>query len=265
MPFTPAHLLAVIPMRRWRVCDWPSLVIGCMIPDLSYVLELWFPKLGVHTLEGIFYFCVPMTLLLRLHWGLYLRPFLLQNWGQAVTFSFVTSCLTCILGAFLGSASHVFWDAWTHRSGAFVQMLPSLRAALHITSSLDRPVYNVLQHMSSIVGLIGVLFWYRRDLRGIYERYQTRNLGERRRILNAFVKFALLAIGLCIFFNIDLMVRGAILIHVVGLEYWIGAFFFRCFAGLLVVYLYFPFWFGVLRAQPSSLSGQKTVLNSGGS
>jgi hypothetical protein len=71
-------------------------------------------------------------------------------WPAAATgVALATWYLTLAVGAF----SHVLWDAFTHREGQVVQVVPSLR---HVVAG--QAVYEWLQLASSIVGGV-ILLW----------------------------------------------------------------------------------------------------------
>ena len=59
----------------------------------------------------------------------------------------------------LGSISHLAWDAFTHDRGLVVRNVPDLRAPLEEFGT-HRPLYNVLQHGSSLLGLALLALWY---------------------------------------------------------------------------------------------------------
>lgn len=57
-----------------------------------------------------------------------------------------------LLSIVFGAGSHILWDGFTHEHGHFVEILPILKNSLH-TSSGDIPVFKLLQHASSLLGL----------------------------------------------------------------------------------------------------------------
>ena len=64
------------------------------------------------------------------------------------------------LAVMLGTATHVFWDAFTHRDRWGVDALPRIFYA-PITLPGDRavPLYKLLQHGSSVIGLPLLAAW----------------------------------------------------------------------------------------------------------
>jgi hypothetical protein len=168
LPFTLAHPAAVIPLRRYLVLS--ALVVGSLAPDFRYFLNLA-PRSHIgHSFKGIFIFCLPVGLAVlwifqqvmklplislapRSHQQRLVRlaePFL---WGGAGRFALIVASLL------LGAISHLAWDAFTHDSGLVVRNVPDMRVPLEEFGT-HRPLYNVLQHGSSILGLAILAFWY---------------------------------------------------------------------------------------------------------
>src|SRR5690242_2559034 len=66
MPFTPAHPAIVLPLLRKRWVSATGLVIGSLSPDFEYFFKVSVESQHSHTLAGLFYFDLPVTLLLAL-------------------------------------------------------------------------------------------------------------------------------------------------------------------------------------------------------
>jgi hypothetical protein len=58
----------------------------------------------------------------------------------------------CLIAIVLGSSSHVVWDAHTHITGWGVLDSPLLMNSVHILD-YHLPVYKLIQHGSSVLGL----------------------------------------------------------------------------------------------------------------
>lgn len=61
-----------------------------------------------------------------------------------------------------GIFSHIFWDSFTHDYGFMVRRLAILRTMPLLEYGSTRPVYNLLQHLSTVVGTVVVIIAYRR-------------------------------------------------------------------------------------------------------
>lgn len=166
MPFTFCHPAAVVPLKkRWQWLNLPALVIGSMSPDAGYYFGRgeYFTAYA-HSLPRSFTFCLPVGALLLVLFCLFYRElvFLLPNPLRKVlepiqikiprTLPTGTIALACVL---FGSWTHLFWDGLTHRNGWAVRN--SLFMIQPIFSHYR--VYNLLQHLSTIVGFLLLTCW----------------------------------------------------------------------------------------------------------
>ncbi|MDO5090875.1 MAG: DUF4184 family protein [Cardiobacteriaceae bacterium] len=167
MPFTLAHPAAVLPLARSRL-HFPALVLGSMSPDFLYFLQ-GRPASGYgHTLMGCILLNLPLVVLLyalyrhvmaEVFWkhlpdALRVAPLplrALSPWAAALRFA---------LSAFLGMATHVFWDGFTHQGATFVDALPWLQATI---SGLA--LYKWLQYGGGVLGLAAIAFFWRGQAR----------------------------------------------------------------------------------------------------
>jgi Domain of unknown function (DUF4184) len=174
VPWTFAHPAAVLPLRQLcpRWLSLPGLIIGSLTPDLGY----YGGQLGLasfsHTPLGIAVCCLPLGLLLL---GLLLRfcrPFtvllparhrqLVRSHCQSPARPVWVGLPIAALSVVLGAVSHVLWDSFTHANRWGVSLLPFLN--LHVFDVGDRQirVFNVLQHLSTALGLAAMAIVYRR-------------------------------------------------------------------------------------------------------
>jgi hypothetical protein len=159
VPLTfPSHAAAILPLKLWRPrrFDGVALVVGSASADLIYPFAAIVSHPTVHSLPGLFWWCVPLTLLLtpvvrraaprvaaHLPDG---GPLRLRDYGAlgAVRHRWHVT----LLSAFLGAASHLLWDGFTHSpetngltiSGLGGEAVPGV------------PWFRVLQHASSLIG-----------------------------------------------------------------------------------------------------------------
>lgn len=163
MPFTVSHVVAVLPFFRWKRLDRPTLVIGSMVPDAGYFVHRFDLAAEAHTLEGTLLQALPLGCIL---WaiGRCLAEFLTgplpdPHRGAARDFLLgspgtLFSPFWIVFSLLLGIWSHTFLDSFTHLGGWSVRHLPFLQSPW--------PVYKVLQHMGSLVGVLILLEFYRR-------------------------------------------------------------------------------------------------------
>jgi Domain of unknown function (DUF4184) len=142
-----------------------------MAPDFPYfVLMPHNTGLG-HTLKGLFAFCLPSGIaVLWLFHAIMKRPLLSvapdslreRICDRPFPFLPLSRFARIAVSIVLGAATHIVWDAFTHRQGFIVDDMPALRMS---TPFANQPIYNLLQLGSSVVGL-AILGWvYMRWLR----------------------------------------------------------------------------------------------------
>jgi len=173
LPFTLSHPAAVVPLRRFLVLS--ALVVGSMAPDFHYFLILAPIGHFGHTIKGIFVFCLPVGLaVLWVFQTVFKHPLISLaperhqqrlvslsapfRWGPAPRF------LLILFSLLIGAVTHIAWDAFTHGRGLMVRNFPDLRSPVFEDFGTERPLYNVLQHGSSLAGLALLAWWYRRWL-----------------------------------------------------------------------------------------------------
>ena len=172
MPFTLAHAAVLVPCRRLpsRWLSLTGLAFGAMAPDLEYFVRLSATAGVGHTPAGVLLFDLPAALLLAwLFHGLVRRPLLrhlpapldrlLAPAAEAAWRTSSWRALVLLAGsAVLGSLSHLAWDASTHPGGAVVVVWPLLSSPLPLLP-WRIPVYKLLQHGSTLLGLTVLARW----------------------------------------------------------------------------------------------------------
>lgn len=166
MPFTPAHIAAVLPAHRL----WPDalplapLAIGSIAPDVEYFLRQAMVSTIGHTLPGLVVFCLPLGLVALWLFERVLRPALLgfapeedlgalQGSGPPSSFGGARALTRCGALIVLGALTHIAWDACTHADGWVVLRVPALEAVVASALGRDVRLFKVLQHASTLVGL----------------------------------------------------------------------------------------------------------------
>lgn len=164
------------------------------MPDLPYFVRLA-PRGGFgHTLPGLFLLCLPVGI--GLLWLLdrrmkrplveLLPSFLRERLAGALPRSPFDEPLSRVcLAVIVGAVTHDVWDAFTHVHGAAVQALPALQAPVPVSADTTVPLFKVLQHASTFLGLlmlsVALMRWGRRTPRadipaGLPERLRRRRL-----------------------------------------------------------------------------------------
>lgn len=165
MPFTPAHPAIVLPFLRSRYFSATALIIGSMSPDFEYFFLMRVKGEHSHTLAGILYFDLPVTILLSIVFHLWVKKNLilnlpifiqkrLQDLLQLDYVDYLKKKLWIVVAsAILGAGSHLFWDSFTHRNSFFARTLPFYKGTFITFEGVHYPLFYALQHISSAVGL----------------------------------------------------------------------------------------------------------------
>jgi Domain of unknown function (DUF4184) len=180
MPFTLSHAIAAAPLQRLlgRHAVLSALVIGCWTPDLPYFLPLGLSRGVSHSEIGLFYYALPVGCLVYLLYHHFMKAPL-----AALLPTRVLERLTIEQGAppvhqwkvatsvWLGAASHLLWDAFTHGDAAGVRWVPALQ---HVIFTVGRyPVFGfaLAQHLSTVLGLGLLMLWSRQALKNRSARH----------------------------------------------------------------------------------------------
>jgi hypothetical protein len=177
MPFTLAHTITAIPLRRLlgKRAVPSALVIGAMVPDFRHLIPR-FDSLPTHTLASLLWFTLPVGL--ATYWlfhavlrepALALLPLGVRKRMGRLLRSPTTEprpgLVLVALCVVIGALSHLAWDGLTHRDTFFVEHFYGFfctilwRRGRHCLY-----VYRLIQYASSIVGSIVLLEWCRRWL-----------------------------------------------------------------------------------------------------
>lgn len=175
MPFTLSHAAAVIPVKKitQNLLPLSALVIGSFSPDFRY----FFPQISLgilsHSLTGVFIFCLPLSLITLWLFHAFVKepisqllPVSLQSRIDFTTpkqfflpFNRFVAILVAIL---IGALTHILWDSFTHEHGWVVESWPLLGTTiLRVPAYYDLTGYGLLQHLSTLIGLGLLGFWFR--------------------------------------------------------------------------------------------------------
>lgn len=168
MPFTFSHPAITLPFKRWF--STTGLVVGSMSPDFEYFLKMNLENQHGHTFAGIFYFDLMISLVLCFLYHNIIRDALIRNlpsflnsrFNYVIDFSwndyFRKNWFLIMLSIIIGAFSHIFWDSFTHDTGFFVEKIPFLQEVLKV-GSFRIPVFKILQHGSTFVGAMIIIFY----------------------------------------------------------------------------------------------------------
>ncbi|TXK46808.1 DUF4184 family protein [Pontibacter qinzhouensis] len=184
MPFTFSHPAIVLPFCRFGR-GWFSLtglVIGSMAPDFEKFLKMGQGNTYSHTLLGILWFNLPISILIALLFHEVVRNPLIESLPNILrsrlsrykrfdwVVHFNRHYKSVVVSIILGALTHLLWDAFTHKHSFVADMVPLLKQK-HVYWGFRMPVYLVLQLISSLVGLLYILFFmYRLPVSELPER-----------------------------------------------------------------------------------------------
>jgi hypothetical protein len=162
MPFTPAHPAIILPLLRNHYLSASGLIIGSLAPDFEYFFLMRVYGHHGHTVWGLLYFDIPVSILLAFIFHGIVKQRLIINlpeffrgrFQNLLHFNFTQyfrqHAFVFLFSILIGSVSHIFWDAFTHRNGFFVRFF-SYQYTYFPYSGLR--LYNLFQHLSTFVGL----------------------------------------------------------------------------------------------------------------
>jgi hypothetical protein len=171
MPFTFSHPAIILPLtyfpRKWF--SLTGLVIGSLTPDFEYFLRMRIRSDYSHTLDGLFWFDLPLGLLLTFIFHSIVRNGLFDNLPTFLKSRFLafrqfdwngyfkSNWPIVIISILIGAASHNFWDSFTHDHGYLVNTIPALTNSVDIFSK-QVPILKILQHSSTVLGGLAIGF-----------------------------------------------------------------------------------------------------------
>lgn len=171
MPFTFSHPAIVLPLtflpRQWF--SLTGLVIGSLTPDFEYFLRMRIKSNYSHTSDGLFWFDLPLGLLLAFIFHNIVRNSLVDNLPTILKSRFSTfrpfdwnghfkrNWVVVIFSILIGASSHILWDSFTHDQGYFVQTIPALQNSVDFLGR-QIPIIKILQHSSTLIGGFVIAF-----------------------------------------------------------------------------------------------------------
>lgn len=177
MPWTFAHPAAVLPLRRLKHLSFGALVVGSIAPDIGYYLGCFNFAAAAHTLRGLVTICLPTGLALVALVRILHRPVAILLPGphrqallglpQMPPLASPMMLWQVSISVVIGATTHAAWDSLTHGTGYFVSMWPSLRNTAFILGTRSIPLFEMLQHASTALGMGVIAVAYVRWLRTV--------------------------------------------------------------------------------------------------
>lgn len=234
MPFTLSHPAAVIFFKN-KYFNLMGLILGSMAPDFIYFL-LFSPSSGIgHTLSGFIILNLPLCLILNYLFYTYIQEIFILTLPNFISKNYIyllnkknklttlKEYLVFIYSCIIGMITHIFWDAFTHNTGFFVENIDFLKNEV-LLLNYNIPVYKILQHSSTLIGLlIVILFFFKIKNKG---SITTNKINKKKFIFYIFIVQAL-----------TLIISYFLSIHIEG-NFPLGRFVVTVVNGLFLGYLF---------------------------
>jgi hypothetical protein len=190
VPFTLSHAAAVLPIHGLGKHRLPltALMIGSMAPDFGYFFSHEVSRQLTHSFPSLISFSLPAGLAVWIFYVAMLEKatitLLSDRWHtrfahtDAITPRLILRAAIAII---LGAATHILWDAFTHRGTFVTEAVPALLGPTPGFSWL--PIYHLLHGLSSVAGLVILGYWarhlHRQPARSLIRPYR---VSERARV-----------------------------------------------------------------------------------
>ena len=164
MPFTASHTALVLPFVKRSIFSASGLIIGSMIPDFEFFLRMESHGPYMHSWLGILYLNIPLAVAFLMMYHNWVRNpmimalphyfekrfsvFLTFDWNEYVK----RNGFKIVYSIVFGNLTHLFWDAFTHFDGFFVERMPFFEEMYW-----GIPLYHILQYVCSALGAIFIL------------------------------------------------------------------------------------------------------------
>lgn len=256
MPFTAAHPAAILPLVRLFGVPYATsaLAIGSVTPDFEYFLRLKPVSTVSHSLSGLFVFCLPAGLVgLVVFHTCIKRPLtlLLPDDSRRRLASTLTSrritpheLWRTPLLVLLGAVTHIAWDGFTHTGGWAVMLWPVLSVIALSVGGIEIPIYKVVQHASTLLGIVvlsaNTTLWLRRQA-AAPEEFQSLPATARACIVVAIAMTALF-VGI-----LAALGGGPGPSDSEAFRMMAGRFVVGCMSGLILAVVVYGVWFRIAR------------------
>ena len=168
MPFTFAHPAYAFPLKYAspKYLSLTGLILGSMGPDFEYFIYLEpHQKIG-HTFLGLFIEVIPLSILLAVIFHYVVKEALAlhlpsrfnlnqraYNRRSKWRLDKLSVWVIFLMSVTIGFISHITTDAFTHEHGFFVFHFSFLKEVIWF----KYPIYKILQHSLSAIGLFVIL------------------------------------------------------------------------------------------------------------
>jgi uncharacterized protein DUF4184 len=172
MPFTIAHVAAVLPFSRYLKPRQllSAAIIGSMAPDFGVFLPMHLLRSETHSLLALATFIMPIGLAGFWIFQLIIKPAVLavlpdrayqtaQPFAQAADIGSLRAWILAVVGLFFGALTHLAWDTFTHEGARGMRMIPALDELMLGAGGHHVAGQRLLQDVSSLVGFAIIGWW----------------------------------------------------------------------------------------------------------
>ncbi len=166
MAFTLAHPAAVVNLSKKHrsYINNAAMILGTMAPDFEYFIYFKPMEVIGHSIKGFVLINLPLVVLLYLIFYKFIKNDLISNLPKGINEHLYTlyndkiklinfqEFIIFSYSSFIGMATHVVWDSFTHKNGFVVNKINVLSNTI-----LNIPIYKYLQHGSTILGLMIII------------------------------------------------------------------------------------------------------------
>ncbi len=142
-----------------------------MAPDFEYFFRMEAFSQHSHSLLGILYFDLPLTVLLSILFHQLVKGPLIANlpryfkircddWFNYNFIDYIkNNKVAFIISAIVGSSTHIFWDGFTYAGGFFIGVFPALSNKVDL-GAFSFGIYKFIQYGSTFLGGLIILLYF---------------------------------------------------------------------------------------------------------
>lgn len=219
MPFTIAHVAAVLPFSRYLKPRQllSAAIVGSMAPDFGVFLPIHLLRSQTHSLLALATFIMPIGLACYWIFQLIIKPAVLavlpdrayqraHRFAEAADIGSPRAWLLAAAGIFFGALTHLALDTFTHEGARGMRMIPALDELMLGAGGHHVAGQRLLQDVSSLFGFAIIGWWVALALyRQVPNDSGPRLLAPRERMLwqNLYILTAVLVAAAAIFLMHD--------------------------------------------------------------
>jgi hypothetical protein len=148
-----------------------ALIFGTFAPDLEFFIRFEPAGHFGHSTRGFFFFSMPVALIAFWLFHYAVKEPLAALMPQLVRQKIVPGVyplslrrpfqlLLVLISVLVGAGTHILWDSLTHGGYWPARHFPWFWESVHVPRVGDLFYYKILQYVSTVFGMVVVLFWF---------------------------------------------------------------------------------------------------------